>query len=199
MSIGKRRSRRPLSTREPLHVTLRSEHARGPRSLLRHRPLIEKIFKKASISFDVRIYERAICGNHVHLLVRGKRREDLQNFFRVVAGHIAQQILKHHPFENDKQASSTACPRIRSEAQKKGGGALKRVERPQKGHPKNRRKFWALLLYSRVVTWGREYRTVLRYIIQNTLEALNIIAYQPRKARSGENDPRQNRVGTDTS
>jgi hypothetical protein len=56
---------------------------------------------------------------------------------------------------------------------------------PQKSQPckKNQRKFWDLLIYSRILSWGREYKIVANYIFQNTLEALNLIAYKPRKPR----------------
>ncbi len=161
-SLGRRRGRRPMDTRKPLHITLRSELALGSRSLLRHRPLILRIVAKASRRFHVRVYRAAICGNHLHFLVRGYHRRDLQNFFRVVAGHIAQEILRQFPL---------------------AGGAPDERRKSPVGCKKNRRKFWALLLYSRVLTWGREFKTVVRYIEQNILEALYLIAYQPRKIR----------------
>jgi hypothetical protein len=40
-----------------------------------------------------------------------------------------------------------------------------------------------LLIYSRIVTWGREFRAVSTYILRNTLEALYLIAYQPRRPK----------------
>ena len=165
LSIGRRRRRRTLSTREPLHLTLRSESAHGRRSLLLHKAIIIAVLKKAERLFRVKTYRFAICGNHLHFLVRGKTRVELQNFFRVLAGHIAQNILWH-------------CPLTPAE--------LKESQAQQRGCKKNRRKFWALLIYSRILTWGREFTRVADYILQNTLEALNKIAYQPRhKARAG--------------
>lgn len=169
-SHGKRRSFRPLSTKHSLHITLKSDFAIGGRCLLRHRKMIERMMRKAAYLFRVRVYNHAICGNHLHLLIKGNSREDLQNFFRVFAGHTAQNILRDYPLlpkELDKRRSFYE------------GGA------PQKGKravpcKKNRRKFWLLLIYSRAVTWGREYRTVRGYIEQNTLETLRIIAYTPR-------------------
>lgn len=157
LSVGKRRGRRPLSTGEALHLTLRSDHAKGARSLLKHRDLIDAIAKKASRRFNVKIYRQAICGNHVHFLIKGKRRKDLQNFFRVFAGHIAQSILRRVPM-------SPAEVKL------------------QRGCAKNQRKFWQLLSYTRVLSWGREFRNVADYIVRNVLESLNLIAYQPRKA-----------------
>ncbi|MCB0351261.1 MAG: hypothetical protein KDD38_08770 [Bdellovibrionales bacterium] len=57
---------------------------------------------------------------------------------------------------------------------------------PQKkpGCRKNQRKFWSYLIFSRIVSWGREFKTVIRYVQKNTLEALNLIAYQPRNKMS---------------
>jgi hypothetical protein len=83
----------------------------------------------------------------------------LQNFFRVTAGHIAQGILKEFPLPSGE------------------GGA------PKGACHKNQRKFWDLLIYSRVMTWGREFKVVSAYVIQNTLEALGVIAYKPRRVR----------------
>ncbi len=160
MSINKRRSRRSLNPKNPLHITLRSELAKGSRSLMRHRTHIRKVILRSSKRFEVKVYELAICGNHLHLLIKGRRRCDIQSFFRVLAGHIAQEILKQNPL-----------------SEKERGGA------PKKGCKKNRRKFWSLLLYSRVVSWGRDFGNVSRYIIRNTLEALNLIPYRERSGR----------------
>ena len=44
-------------------------------------------------------------------------------------------------------------------------------------------KFWDKRPFTRIVEWGREFRTVTDYLLQNTLEALGFIPYQPRKHR----------------
>lgn len=161
LSENARRDRRPLSTKQALHVTLRSDLATGERALLRHKHLVRLVLLKAQRLFNIRVYEYAVGGNHLHCLVRGRSRIELQNFFRVFAGHLAQQIL-------------ASCPLSHNEDQKQ--------QATQKGCRKNRRRFWALLIYSRIVTWGREFIHVRKYIVQNTLEALFKIAYRPRKA-----------------
>jgi len=94
----------------------------------------------------------------LHLLVKAQNLEGLQNFFRVLAGQTAQRILKE-------------CPLKLS-----AGGASQK----QKGCKKNQRKFWSYLLYSRIVSWGQEFKRVASYIQKNTLELLQVIAYQPR-------------------
>ena len=118
--------------------------------------------KKASWLFQVKVYEHAICSNHIHLLIKGQDRESIQNFFRVFAGHTAQQILKICPLPPQR------------------GGAPAQASLKKQGCVKNQRKFWSYLTYSRIVSWGREFIVVTKYIQKNTLEALNLIAYQPR-------------------
>jgi len=169
-SIGQRRSKRVLSLNRPMHVTIRSDFAYSGRCLLRHQRMINKVISKAAFRFRISVYEKAICGNHLHLLVRGKTRFEIQNFFRVVAGHIAQNILE-------------SCPILPREKPRRPGGAT-RVKRNTCKHPKNQRKFWCALIYSRVLSgWGREFRVVKNYIVQNTLEAMGVIPYQTRHSR----------------
>jgi REP element-mobilizing transposase RayT len=171
-SVKKRRTPRPMSTKHALHITLRSQFAKGQRSLLKHKKPINEVIEKASKQFQIQVYEKAICGNHIHLLIRGKTRVNLQNFFRVVAGHIAQKILESFPITKQER-----------EAERARGGAPTSGKMKKTGCQKNQRKFWELLIYTRIITWGKEFKTVTMYIIQNTLEALNVIAYQKRSTR----------------
>lgn len=159
LTLNKRRARRPLKMKQSHHLTMKSHHAIGSRSLFRHKKMILGLIKRNSYRFRVKVYEYAIQGNHLHLLVKAQTRESLQNFFRVVAGHIAQRILKDHPLKANADgapAHTTGCQ-------------------------KNRRRFWSFLLYSRIITWGREFKLVVSYIQKNTLELLQIIAYEPRR------------------
>lgn len=170
--VGRRRTRRPLSPKKPLHLVLRSDFAVGSRNLLKHQQLILRVLAKSARRFRIRIYEKAIVSNHIHLLVRGRSRRDLQNFFRVFAGHTAQQILECFPIRP-------------GEKPKPGGAPIQSGNRRGKTR-ESENKFWQTRVYSRVVTWGREYLTVKRYVVRNSLEALGLIAYQVRKKRSNE-------------
>jgi len=62
--------------------------------------------KKYSVRFQVKIYEYAIQGNHIHLLIKARSREGMQNFFRVIAGHSAQQILREFPLNQNAGGAS---------------------------------------------------------------------------------------------
>lgn len=183
LSQNKRRSQRPLYIKNPVHIVLRSELAKGPRSLLKHKTTVRKVSLKASKKFQVQIYEKAICGNHLHLLVKAKSKRGLQNFFRVLAGHIAQEILRQFPITQDE-----------------AGGARYNMKNKRKTCKKNQRKFWDLLLYSRIVSWGRDFQNVCNYVIQNTLEVLKIIPYTPRRIwRWRRNNPGLKLEGRNTS
>jgi len=179
-SINKRRSKRPLNTKQALHVTLRSEFAQGHRSLIKHKNHINYVIRKAANLFNIHVYEKAICGNHLHLLIKGGKKVQIQNFFRVVAGPIAQEILRQFPLtQANREDYRGGAP-----GNSNGGGAPRKSKKnseKKKGCKKNQRKFWQLLIYSRIVSWGKEFKTVTQYILRNTLEALNIIAYQPRR------------------
>jgi REP element-mobilizing transposase RayT len=176
LAVGKRRAARPLKIKQSHHVTLKSHHAVGPRSLFRHKKMILSLINKNSVRFQVKVYEYAIQGNHIHLLVKAQSREGLQNFFRVFAGH-AQRILKDHPLKVDP-GSAPADRKSDSERSQK---------KQSVGCQKNQRVFWSYLLYSRVVSWGREFKKVAAYVQKNTLELLQIIAYQPRLSAKNKN------------
>jgi hypothetical protein len=159
--------------------------------------MILSLMKKYSVRFQVKVYEYAIQGNHIHLLIKAQSREGMQNFFRVIAGHSAQRILKEFPLnQNAGGASGHGEQRAAGGAsghgeQRAAGGASGHGGQRARGGAsehggqkvgckKNQRVFWSYLVYSRVVSWGREFKTVTSYIQKNTLELLQIIAYQPR-------------------
>ncbi len=164
-SVLTRRSRRPLNSDNPVHLVLRSEIAFGARSLKRNRPIVLRTLFKFSKRFKVKVYEKAICSNHIHCVVKAPSRRAMQNFFRVFAGQIAQEILIAHPL--------TEMARERGD---RGGTSA-----GENTHPKNRRSFWTLLAYTRIVRWGFDFRTVLKYVVRNTLETERIIPYKPRR------------------
>lgn len=160
LTIGKRNSRRSFITNKPIHLVLRSDKAVGRRSFLKNDRIVRNVLKKFSSRFGIKIYQLAICGNHIHCLARASSRKNLQNFFRVFAGQVAQEILRKYPMQSwEKKAFR--------------GGT----------HKKNQKTFWSFLIYSRVVSWGRDFGNVRRYIVRNVLEAYRIIAYQPRPSR----------------
>jgi REP element-mobilizing transposase RayT len=145
LSKGKRKTRRPISLKKSMHLVMRSSRAKGNYSLraFHNKPTVEKLIKRYALMFDIRIYQFTIHFNHIHIALRAKNRENLQNFLRALTGNIAVKILKA----------------------KKG---LKRG------------KFWDLLAFTRIVEWGRAFKALIKYVIQNELEARGEIPYRPR-------------------
>jgi REP element-mobilizing transposase RayT len=45
------------------------------------------------------------------------------------------------------------------------------------------KRFWDAKPYTRILEWGRDFKTTCRYVLKNTLEALGFIPYEPRKEK----------------
>ena len=89
---GRRKLERPVSTRRPMHVVLTSERARGSLSLRRHDLAVRETLRAMARRFDIRVYDFANVGSHLHLLVRARRREAFQGFLRSFAGIVARRV-----------------------------------------------------------------------------------------------------------
>jgi REP element-mobilizing transposase RayT len=89
---GRRKLERPVSTRRPMHVVLTSRRARGGWSLRKHDRIVRDVLRRMARRFDVRIYDFANVGSHLHLVLRVRRREAFQGFLRSFAGIVARRI-----------------------------------------------------------------------------------------------------------
>ena len=90
-SIGKRKSRRPLDPSKALHVVMRSNNAKGGRSLRRHQAFVKGQLQKLAMRWQIRVYRFSNNGNHLHLLVRGRHRDDIISFLRTFSATIAMR------------------------------------------------------------------------------------------------------------
>ncbi len=155
LSKGRRKLSRPIATRRPMHIVMRSSLALGGWSFLHpsHAPYIRRIVPLLARRFNVQLYEWSQNSNHLHLLLRAATRDGLKHFLMTVSGQISQKIT---------------CAR--------------------KGAPLAKR-FFDHIPFSRIVEWGRSLVTARRYVIQNNLEARGLIAYRPRKLKSGHGPP----------
>src|SRR5271156_5950468 len=81
---GRHKGPRPFAARRPLHVVMRSERARGRWSLLHpaNRGTVEALMSRYAARYQVRVYQFANVGNHLHLLMRARDRHALQRFLR---------------------------------------------------------------------------------------------------------------------
>ncbi len=181
----KRRGRRPLSTREPIHLIMRSSWAKGAHSFTRpqNKMFIESLTHTLAQKYGVRIYRKAIVGNHLHFILRIHNRETYKSFVRVLSGKIASHIMNGESFatfigkiggEGYPQALSAGDGAAKSHYT--GEGSTRAHETQGKGQ-----RFWQFRPFSRVMSWGRDFKNGCEYVVQNTLEALGFIPYKPRR------------------
>ena len=88
------KSKRPMDSKKALHLVLRSTHAKNDRSFKHqnHESRIWEIISNQARRTGIKIYAYANSGNHLHLLLRAKLREDFTSFIRAVTGLIARQV-----------------------------------------------------------------------------------------------------------
>ncbi|WP_409479500.1 hypothetical protein [Pseudobdellovibrio sp. HCB154] len=160
----KRRGRkaRPLSTKAPIHLVLKTDIrslCRGLRSPLGFY-LINYIIKTYARRFFVKVEQVSINHDHVHLLVRFSRRSLGQHFLRVVTGQIAQQFKNNGFLAAAKSVTDTPATKPRKSA-----------------------KLWKYRPFTRVIQGWKPYLIVRNYIQLNIKEASGQIKYKPRRLR----------------
>jgi REP element-mobilizing transposase RayT len=89
---GKRKSARPIVTKRPMHLTLKSSIAVGKLSLFTQSRWIEKLVRDKARAFSVKIFEFSNNGNHLHLAVQARYRNEFKKFLMAISGQIAQKM-----------------------------------------------------------------------------------------------------------
>lgn len=89
---AKNRGARPLCTKRSIHLILWSSAAKGERSFLRNRKLIERTLSKIAKRFGVKIYRTGNAGNHLHLVVKLTNRYLYSGFIRALTGALALKL-----------------------------------------------------------------------------------------------------------
>ena len=100
---GHRKTARPIDRKKPLHLVMKSSHAKGSLSLLtaKNRLFVERTFRERAKQFGITIQGFENVGNHLHAIVKFKRREQFQHFLRTVSALIARFVTgarKGKPF-----------------------------------------------------------------------------------------------------
>ncbi len=168
---------RPLSIKSPIHVVFKAERKnlkRGLRSPAGFQ-VCSEVIKKYAYRFHIKIESQAICGDHIHMVIRLKKRSLAQNFFRVVAGQIAQKFENQGFVVTDtptrgQHNQSAKTPQIRTKS-------LKQLLLSQK------RRVWKLRPFTRIVFGWRALRTVIAYVRLNEKEAQGKIPYRKERLR----------------
>lgn len=152
------RGQRPLSTKSPIHVVFKTRRIR-----LRHRSLrsphcfklINSVIRRYSRHFTVKVEQLSIQHDHLHMLIRTSRRRNYLDYFRVVAGQIAQCFEKEGLLMTDTPLTGLSC----------------------------NRSLWKHRPFSRVVVGAVGYRVIRNYIQLNEKEVLGKIPYRKTRLR----------------
>ena len=140
-----RRHGRPLSTRESMHLVLRSSKAKGDWSFRkpRNEARINWIVEKFAMTFGVHVISMANVGNHLHLQIKLSNRFTFKPFIRAVTAAFAMAVTGRSRWTLGTELSETR---------------------------KRREKFWDYRPYTRVVQSFKAWLTLNDYIKINKFE-----------------------------
>jgi hypothetical protein len=97
VSLKKRRkTARPLVPKLVQHVVFKSSKAKGSLSFYSHKIFVAKLLKERAKKYFIEIIDWVNMGNHLHLKVRFKTKENFQNFSRTFAALLARKITNSH-------------------------------------------------------------------------------------------------------
>ncbi len=188
----KRKSKRPLSTKDSIHLVLRSEWAMGKDSFLarRNHQAIKHILIRFSKKFGVRIYQQAINSNHIHLLLRITNRTLYTAFIKAVSGQIASHTMGQQSF---KVFASARKKFSAGDGFTASVSSLSNINAESESYPDSEavtnataihqtpEGFWQFRPFSRITNWGKDFKQCTGYLKQNILEAFGFVNYKPRK------------------
>ena len=162
---------------------MRSSWAKGSHSFLqpRNKNEISRLIRVIAKKYFVQVYQLAIAGNHLHLVIRiSSRRQHYKTFVRVLSSQIASHVMRKQSFAVFKRFAL---------ADKRGDPPNSVTDAGLGDHPGLmeqqglEQQFWQFRPWTRVMHWGRDFTGCCRYLTRNTLEALGFIEYKPRKDR----------------
>ncbi len=176
----------------PLHVVMRSSKAVGQRSLFLRSKQVAKILSVQASKHFVKLYAVANAGNHLHLLIQAPSQDHLSNFFRAISGRIAQLVMEGPQRSSQSKELrlsaksgakiSTDSARADSHHNLKQQQAKTNKQQEQTNNPETKSSsFWDARPFSRIVSWGRDFKHVARYIGINSTEMLGITRIDIRK------------------
>lgn len=176
---GRRKSVRPLTTKESIHVVLRSSWGYGGNSfLLNHnRKNIERIILRTAKKYLIKVYRQVIVSNHLHLIIKIPSRKNYRTFIRVLSSLIASHVMKMQSFKMFQKLlrKNAGDPPTQTNQ--------RRYQQAQQETQGKGQAFWQFRPFTRILFWGRDFKNSCQYLLKNTLEALGFIQYTKRNDR----------------
>ena len=154
---GHPKTARPLSTKESIHLVLKSARAFGSQSMLHGhnaKKIYELIYNQAECC-GIKVYHFVNVGNHLHLVIKLHDIKLYRKFIRAITGLIARQVLK------------------------KERGLAKNTSRnesvPNESVSNIANRFWVARPFTRLIAWGRDYNHVSWYMKKNMSQATSVL------------------------
>ncbi len=92
---GNARIARPLSTKKPVHMVMKSKLAKGERAFTKTKiaKQIDEVVKKLATENNIKLQRFANGGDHLHFVMNISSRKSFNIFLRAVSGLIARITL----------------------------------------------------------------------------------------------------------
>jgi hypothetical protein len=150
--LGKRKSKRPLSTKHPIHLILKADQKGvfNPSS-----QKLNSLIRKTARLFNIQIYDLAVNWSHIHFLIRFKQRNDYVKFIRALSS-----LLTEFSNISEPQCSSGRSPIQTAEIS---------------DSTVQKRKLFTLRPFTRILAWGRDFRNAFSYLSLNQQESFGLI------------------------
>lgn len=132
---GGRKTQRPLSTKCPIHLVLKSsERFRlfNPRN-----KQVDLLLRRQAARFQIQIFDFAVNWSHIHLLIQIPDRKNYVAFIRSFTAQLVRLFAQHMAY-------------------------------PLKG-------LFELRPYTKILSWGRQFKNAFQYQKLNQLEAAKLI------------------------
>lgn len=151
---AKNRHDRPISSKDPMHLVLRSSMAKGKFSFgnSKNYSRVNDIVRKHCKKYGVKLIKYSNNFNHLHMLLKFPSRQAYMRFIRSLTGSLALAV---------SGASKLA--------------KLKEIF--------GQKRFWDFRPFTRVIRSYRAYKTVVDYVVLNELEALGILPKRAGRLR----------------
>jgi REP element-mobilizing transposase RayT len=131
--LGKRKSKRPLSIKKPIHLVLRTEEKRHKILFSPKDKHLLKLIRDTADRYQIKIYNFSVNWNHFHFVIKVQSREAYILFVR----YLTSQIVAHL----------------------------------SKKYAQNLKGLFSFRPFTRIVSWGRDFRKVSQYIEANIFES----------------------------
>lgn len=118
---------RPLSTKHPMHVVLRSSAAKGKWSLKKptNHKIVEETFKQLASDYGIKVHDSVVVNDQLHLLIQLGDLDNFAPFIRSLSGTIAIKVTGANKLAGLKEKFWDFRPWTRVVAQKRGYSLLK--------------------------------------------------------------------------